>query len=281
MTDALRTDTTQSDTLRRRVIPCLDVKAGRVVKGVHFVGLRDMGDPVELAARYEREGADEVVFLDIAASAEHRPTALDMVRRTAAALSIPFTLGGGLRTLDDVAAFLDAGADKVALNTRAVEEPGLVDACAARYGSQCVVVAVDVQPAAAPEAGAAHAPDGPAPYDVYVRGGRERTGLDARAWVAELADRGAGEILLTAIHRDGTGDGFDTAFTGELARTLPCQVIASGGASTPQHLLDALRAGADAVLAATMFHSGAHHIGDTKRFLAAHGVPVRVPGSGF
>ena len=250
--------------LRRRVIPCLDVKAGRVVKGVNFVGLRDMGDPVDLAARYEAEGADEVVFLDIAASAEHRATALDMVRKTAAALSIPFTLGGGLRTLDDVSAFLDAGADKVALNTQAVRTPDLVDACAAAFGSQCVVVAVDIKAES----------DGQ--YSVWTHGGRTPTDLDGRAWAAELAERGAGEILLTCIHRDGTGDGFDTAITGELARSLPCQVIASGGASTPQHLLEAFQAGADAVLAATMFHSGDYTVAEAKRPIADGGIPVRL-----
>lgn len=262
---------TETSTLRRRVIPCLDVKAGRVVKGVNFVGLRDMGDPVELAARYEREGADEIVFLDIAASAENRATALDMVRRTAATLSIPFTLGGGLRTLDDVYAFLDAGADKVALNTRAVEDPGLVDACATQFGSQCVVVAVDVKPEGPVDE------EAPLPrYGVYTHGGSRPTDLDGARWASELADRGAGEILLTCIHRDGTGDGFDTAFTGALARTLPCQVIASGGAATPHHLLDAFVAGADAVLAATMFHSGDYDVGAVKRFLADRGVPVRL-----
>ncbi|MEM1055898.1 MAG: imidazole glycerol phosphate synthase subunit HisF [Bacteroidota bacterium] len=264
-------------TLKRRVIPCLDVKAGRVVKGVHFVGLRDMGDPVELAARYEREGADEIVFLDIAASAENRATALHMVRRTAAALSIPFTLGGGLRTLDDVYAFLDAGADKVALNTRAVEEPALVDACAKQFGSQCVVVAVDVQPDDPAHLGTeAGRPEALPRYGVYIRGGREKTDLEGRQWAAELADRGAGEILLTCIHRDGTGEGFDTAFTGALARTLPCQVIASGGAATPKHLFDAFEAGADAVLAATMFHSGEYEVGAVKQYLDRRGIPVRL-----
>lgn len=247
----------------RRVIPCLDVRAGRVVKGVEFVGLRDMGDPVELAARYEAEGADEVVFLDIAASAEHRATALDMVRRTAAALSVPFTLGGGLRSVADAHAFLDAGADKVALNTRAVEAPGLVDACAAHFGSQCVVVAVDVRPDAA------------GTYRVHTHGGRRATSLDGAAWARELADRGAGELLVTAIHRDGTGDGFDTAFTGALGRALPVQVIASGGAATPDHLADALAAGADAVLAATMFHSGAWTVDAAKAVIASRGIPVR------
>ncbi|MEM6326793.1 MAG: imidazole glycerol phosphate synthase subunit HisF [Bacteroidota bacterium] len=306
-TASLQSPVPDPQSLKRRVIPCLDVKDGRVVKGVHFVGLRDMGDPVELAARYEREGADEIVFLDIAASAENRATALDMVRRTASALSIPFTLGGGLRTLDDVYAFLDAGADKVALNTRAVQEPDLVDACAERFGSQCVVVAVDVKPiegsasvGSAPRrqpptrsplpSGEGHTdsrrlgteadpstPHSPRPrYGVFTHGGQRPTDLDGAAWAAELADRGAGEILLTCIHRDGTGDGFDTAFTGALARTLPCQVIASGGAATPQHLLDAFEAGADAVLAATMFHSGAYEIASVKRFLADRGIPVRL-----
>lgn len=250
--------------LLKRIIPCLDVKNGRVVKGVNFQNLRDMGDPVALAARYEAEGADEVVFLDIAASAEARPTALAMVRSVSRALTIPFTLGGGLRSLADMHAFLEAGADKVCLNTTAVKEPETITQGAKHYGSQCIVVAIDVK----------RQPDGS--WGVYTHGGRQSAERDAVAWAHEVVERGAGEILLTSMDRDGTGDGFDMAITGPLGRTLPIPVIASGGAKTPEHLVTAFRHGADAVLAATMFHSGAYHVGDTKRFLKAQGIPVRL-----
>ncbi len=251
--------------LRKRIIPCLDVDRGRVVKGVNFQNMRDMGDPVELAVRYENEGADELVFLDISASAESRPTALAMVRNVSRALSIPYTVGGGLRTMDDIYSFLEAGADKVALNTTAVKNPDLVNQAARQFGSQCIVVAVDIK----------RREDGV--HGVFTHGGRNVTDLEARAWTRELAERGAGELLLTSMDRDGTGIGFDVAITGELGRTLPIPVIASGGAKNEAHLLAAFEAGADAVLAATMFHSGDYRIDHVKDWLAERGVPVRRP----
>ncbi len=251
--------------LLKRIIPCLDVDRGRVVKGVHFRNLRDMGDPVALAVRYEEEGADELVFLDIAASAENRPTALKMVRNVSRALSIPFTLGGGLRTLEDIYCFLEAGADKVALNTTAVTSPELIGQGARQFGSQCIVVAVDVKKG---EGGR---------YGVYTHGGRKESGKEATAWAKEITDRGAGEILLTSMDRDGTGLGYDMEITGDLGRSLSIPVIASGGAKNPAHLCDAFTGGADAVLAATMFHSGEFRIDDTKQYLARQGIPVRHP----
>ncbi len=250
--------------LLKRIIPCLDVDRGRVVKGVNFQNLRDMGDPVELAARYEQEGADEVVFLDISASAENRPTALQMVRNVSKALSIPFTLGGGLRTLQDIYAFLEAGADKVALNTTAVKNPEMVTEGAQQFGSQCIVVAVDVKR------------NQDNLYGVYTHGGRNASGKLARSWVKELAERGAGEILLTSMDRDGTGIGFDMDITGELGRDISIPIIASGGARTPEHLKIAFQQGADAVLAATMFHSGDYRIDEAKRYLLDQGIPVRI-----
>ncbi|MDJ0840327.1 MAG: imidazole glycerol phosphate synthase subunit HisF [Acidobacteriota bacterium] len=250
--------------LLKRIIPCLDVDRGRVVKGVNFQNMRDMGDPVELARRYEDEGADELVFLDISASAEARPTALAMVRKVSKALSIPFTLGGGLRTMDDIFAFLEAGADKVCLNTTAVKQPEVITAGADQFGSQCIVVAVDVK----------RREDGS--FGVFTHGGRNDSGKEARSWVREVADRGAGEILLTSMDRDGTGIGYDMEITGELSRTMPVPVIASGGARNPQDLMDAFNGGADAVLAATMFHSGEFHVGKTKEWLAERGIPVRL-----
>ncbi len=250
--------------LLKRIIPCLDVDRGRVVKGVNFQNLRDMGDPVELAARYEQEGADEVVFLDISASAENRPTALQMVRNVSKALSIPFTLGGGLRTLRDIYAFLEAGADKVALNTTAVKNPEMVTEGAQQFGSQCIVVAVDVKR------------NQDNLYGVYTHGGRNASGKLARSWVKELAERGAGEILLTSMDRDGTGIGFDMDITGELGRDISIPIIASGGARTPEHLKIAFQQGADAVLAATMFHSGDYRIDEAKRYLLDQGIPVRI-----
>lgn len=250
--------------LLKRIIPCLDVDRGRVVKGIHFVELRDMGDPVELALQYEREGADEIVFLDINATAEARPTALDMVRRVAKNLSIPFTLGGGLRTVDDMLAFLDAGADKVALNSAALAQPALIEKGAQRFGSQCIVVAVDVK---------RH----PAGYhEVFSHGGRKPTIWTAKAWVREIVQRGAGEILMTSIDRDGTGLGFDMEITEPVARSVPIPVIASGGANCSRHLVEAFWRGADAVLAATMFHSGDYRIADVKSELQAAGIPVRM-----
>ena len=249
--------------LLKRIIPCLDVDRGRVVKGVNFQNMRDMGDPVDLAARYELEGADELVFLDISASAESRPTALEMVRNVSRVLGIPFTLGGGLRTMDDIYAFLAAGADKVALNTTAVVNPSIIEEGAGQFGSQCIVVAVDVKKET----------DGS--YGVYTHGGRKASGRNAFEWAREIAERGAGEILLTSMDRDGTGLGFDMEITGALGRDLPIPVIASGGAREPAHLRDAFRDGADAVLAATMFHSGDYRIDATKQWLAEQGIPIR------
>lgn len=250
--------------LLKRIIPCLDVDRGRVVKGINFQNMRDMGDPVELAARYEGEGADELVFLDISASAEARPTALKMVRAVSRVLSIPFTLGGGLRTLEDMYAFLEAGADKVCLNTTAVKNPEVITQGAQQFGSQCVVVAVDVK----------RREDGS--YGVFTHGGRNDSGKQAMPWVHQVADYGAGEILLTSMDRDGTGIGFDMEITGPLAREVKVPVIASGGAKSDVHLAEALEQGADAVLAATMFHSGDYKVADVKQTLHARGLPMRL-----
>jgi len=246
-----------------RIIVCLDVKDGRVVKGTNFVNLRDMGDPVELAIEYEKQGADELVFLDISASNEKRPTALKLVTAIATHLSIPFTVGGGLKKLDDVKAFLDAGADKVALNTTAVLDPDVIDQTAKAYGSQCVVVAIDVNQ------------EGQA-LNYYINGGRKRVEGDFFKWTQEVAQRGAGEILLTAMHRDGTGLGFDTELTRQISESVPVQVIASGGAKTEQHFLTAFKGGADACLAAGMFHSGEYRVGQVKQFLQDQGLKVRL-----
>jgi len=249
--------------LKKRIIPCLDVKQARVVKGIHFRNLRDMGDPVELAIRYEQEGADEIVFLDIAATAESRPTALRWVRNVAKHLSIPFTLGGGLRAVDDIYAFLEAGADKVAVNSSAVNHPQLIDRSAHQFGSQCILVAVDIQQS---QAGT---------FEVFSSGGRINSGRIVREWIPEIADRGAGEILLTSINRDGTGLGFDTDITQWVSEHVTIPVIASGGAQTPKHFAQAFRCGADAGLAATMFHSGAYKIGEVKDYLQKNGISVR------
>ncbi len=248
-----------------RVIPCLDVDAGRVVKGVQFAGLVDAGDPVELAARYDVEGADELVFLDITASADGRDTMVDVVGRIADQVFIPFTVGGGVRTPEDARRLLRAGADKIALNTSAVADPGLVQALADEFGAQCVVVAVDARLRA----------DAPG-WDVFTHGGRRETGLDAVAWAARCAEVGAGEILLTSMDRDGTRLGFDLELTRAVVDAVPVPVVASGGVGTLDHLADgALVGGADAVLAASIFHRGEHTIGEAKAVLAARGVAVR------
>jgi imidazole glycerol-phosphate synthase subunit HisF len=250
--------------LARRVIPCLDVDAGRVVKGTQFVDLRDAGDPAELAARYDAEGADELVFLDITASHEDRDIILDAVRRTADALFIPLTVGGGLRTLDDIGSMLRAGADKVSLNTAALLDPRLVTAAAERFGEQCIVVAVDAR-------------RGDGGWEVHTHGGRRPTGRDAVAWAREATDRGAGEILLTSMDRDGTGDGYDVELTAAVAGAVPVPVIASGGAGRPEHLREVLLEGrADAALAASIFHFAAYPVPVTKTYLRDHGVPVRL-----
>ncbi len=248
----------------KRVIPCLDVDAGRVVKGTNFVDLRDAGDPVELAERYDAAGADELVFLDITATHERRETIVDLARRTADNVFIPFTIGGGIRSVADAQGVLDAGADKVSVNSAAVARPELVGELAERFGSQCVVLAVDAK--ARPEG------DG---WEVFVAGGRTPTGLDAVAWVRECVERGAGEVLLTSMDRDGTNDGYDLPLTGAIAEAVGVPVIASGGAGALEHLADALTAGADAALAASIFHYGQFTVGEAKRHLAAAGIPVR------
>ncbi len=251
-----------------RVIPCLDVDGGRVVKGVNFVDLVDAGDPVELAARYDREGADEVVFLDITASSDARDTIVDVARRTAEEVFIPFTIGGGIRSVDDARRLLRAGADKVSINTAAIERPELIGEIATEFGVQCVVVAIDARRATADH-------DGPA-FEVYTHGGRRPTGLDAVAWAAECERRGAGEILLTSMDRDGTRDGFDLELTRAVSDAGNIPVIASGGVGTLDHLADGVeQGGADAVLAASIFHFGEHTVAEAKARLAERGIAVR------
>jgi cyclase len=249
--------------LGARVIPCLDVDAGRVVKGVNFVGLRDAGDPVELAARYDAEGADELVFLDITASSDARDTIVEVVARTAEEVFIPFTVGGGVREVDDVRRLLRAGADKVSLNTQAVAHPELVVASAGEFGSQCVVVAIDARRAERS-------------WEVYTHGGRKPTGLDAISWAEEAVRLGAGEILLTSMDRDGTKAGYDNQLLKAVADAVPVPIIASGGVGNLEHLYDGLVVGgASAVLAASIFHFGTYTVGEAKDYLAARGVPVR------
>jgi len=246
-----------------RVIPCLDVDEGRVVKGVNFVGLRDAGDPVELAARYDAEGADELVFLDITASSGNRETIVDVARRTAEEVFIPFTVGGGVRSVDDARRLLRAGADKVSVNTSAIARPALVSELAREFGSQCVVVAIDARQA-------------PGGFEVFTHGGRKPTGLDAISWAAEAEKLGAGEILLTSMDRDGTRDGFDIALTRAVADSVGVPVIASGGVGTLEHLAEgAIEGGADAVLAASIFHFGEHTVAEAKAHLAERGLTVR------
>lgn len=249
----------------RRIIPCLDIQDGRVVKGVNFVGLRDAGDPVEVAARYEAEGADEVVFLDITASHEGRATVVDLAARVAAELSIPFTVGGGIRTTDDFRAVLRQGADKVSINSAAIDRPELITEAAQRFGSQCVVVAIDAR----------RREDG-AGWDVYKHGGRLNTGLDALDWAAQAVARGAGELLLTSMDADGTQAGYDLELTAAVSQRVPVPVIASGGAGTMAHFVAAFTEGkADAVLAASLFHYRTLTIPDLKAYLTAQGIPVR------
>ena len=246
-----------------RVVPCLDVKAGRVVKGVNFVGLRDAGDPAELAARYDAEGADEVVFLDITASSDARDTLVDAVRRTAERVFIPLTVGGGVRRVEDARVLLRAGADKVSLNTAAVARPQLVAEVSGEFGAQCTVVAID-----------ARRRDGG--WEVFTHGGRTAAGLDAVEWAREVAALGAGEILLTSMDRDGTRDGFDLELTRAVSDAVAVPVVASGGVGTLQHLVDGVvEGGADAVLAASIFHFGEHTVAEAKAVLAAAGVTVR------
>jgi len=267
--------------LRRRVIPCLDVANGRVVKGTRFVDLVDEGDPPELAARYADEGADELVFLDITAAPEGRRTLLDVVERTARRAFIPLTVGGGVRTVRDMRDVLRAGADKVSLNTAAVADPSLVSRCAARFGRQAVVVAIDARRVAGTAQG--EAPPGEAPpgaaeprWEVLVRGGRDTTDLDAVEWAVRAAELGAGELLVTSIDRDGTQSGYDTALLRAITSRVTVPVIASGGAASPSDFVAAVtEGGADAVLAASIFHRRIHTIADVKRALQAAGIPIR------
>ena len=256
----------------KRIIPCLDVREGRVVKGVNFVGLRDAGDPIELAARYDAEGADELIFLDITASHERREIIADLAARCAEQVFIPFTIGGGLGSEDDVRMILAAGADKITVNTAAVEDPELVRRCAERFGRQCIVVAVDAK--RVPGTGGE---EGPAlRWEVYVHGGRTPTGIDALEWVVRAAELGAGEFMLTSMDRDGTCDGYDLELTRAVARAVDVPVIASGGVGTLEHLAEGLSLGeADAVLAASIFHYGTYSIAEARRFLAGRGIPVR------
>jgi cyclase len=247
----------------KRVIPCLDVDGGRVVKGTEFVQLRDAGDPVELAARYDADGADELVFLDITATSEKRGTVVDLARRTADDVFIPFTIGGGIRGAEDAQAVLDAGADKISVNSAALDRPELIDELAGRFGAQCVVLAID-----------AKALDGG--WEAYLAGGRVGTGRDVVAWAREGAARGAGEILLTSMDRDGTNLGYDLELTAAVVDAVGVPVIASGGAGELSHLADGLRAGADAVLCASIFHYGQHTVREVKSHLAAAGFAIRI-----
>ena len=249
-----------------RIIPCLDVDDGRVVKGVNFVGLRDAGDPVELAARYDREGADELVFLDITASSDARDTIIDVVRRTAEEVFIPFTVGGGIRSVDDARRILRAGADKVSVNTAAVERPGVIGELAAEFGRQCVVVAIDARRSDAVPSG----------FEVFTHGGRSPTGIDAVGWAGEVERLGAGEILQTSMDRDGTRDGFDLEMLQAIGSAAGVPLVASGGVGSLDHLVDGAReGGADAVLAASIFHFGEHTIAEAKRHMATAGIVVR------
>lgn len=251
--------------LAKRIIPCLDVTGGRVVKGVNFVELRDAGDPVEIAARYNEQGADELTFLDITATSDERDLILPIIESVASQVFIPLTVGGGVRTVADVRRLLNAGADKVSFNSAAVARPDVIREASDRYGAQCIVVAID-----------AKARTGGAGWDVYTHGGRRNTGLDAVAWARQMADFGAGEILLTSMDRDGTRQGFDLALTRAVSDAVPVPVIASGGVGTLAHLADGIQqGGADAVLAASIFHYGEFTVGQAKDLMAARGIPVR------
>ena len=268
--------------LARRIIPCLDVKDGRVVKGINFLSLRDAGDPVEQAAAYDAQGADEICYLDISASPEGRSTLVDVVARTADQVFAPLTVGGGVRSIADAERLREAGADKIAINTAAIRTPDLIAACAARFGSQAIVVAIDAKrrtPAAAPPGATAAVSPPTVGWEVFSHGGRTPEGLDALAWCRRVADLGAGELLLTSMDRDGTGLGYDTELVTAVASSVPIPVIASGGVGELSHLAAGLLAGADAVLAASIFHFGQHTIAEAKSFLAARGLPVRPPSA--
>lgn len=257
-----------SEGLTKRIIACLDVDAGRVVKGVQFLDLRDAGDPAELACAHAAAGADEIVLLDITATAEDRPTLIETVRRTARQIFIPFAVGGGVRTLENAARIFDAGADKVSINSAAIANPELIGDIASRFGSQAVIVAIDARRGKA----------SPAEAEVFVTGGRRPTGKRALAWAREAEQRGAGEILLTSMDRDGTQSGFDCELTSAIAGALSIPVIASGGAGTAQHFIDVFKDGkADAALAASIFHFGTHGVGELKQTLLAAGLPMRWP----
>jgi cyclase len=254
--------------LAKRIIPCLDVHGGRVVKGTNFLHLRDAGDPVEVASRYEKEGADELVFLDITASHEQRGIILDVVRRTAEQVFMPLTVGGGIRTLDDIRALLNAGCDKVSINSTACKNPDFVRQAAERFGSQCIVVNIDPKRIRK---------DGREVWEVHINGGRTPTGLEAVSWAQQVEQLGAGEIVLTSMDRDGTKDGYDIEVTAAVSDAVGIPVVASGGAGKPEHLADAILLGkADAALAASIFHYGQYTIEETKRLMADRGIPVRL-----
>ena len=258
--------------LAKRIIPCLDVTGGRVVKGVNFVELRDAGDPVEIAARYNEQGADELTFLDITATSDARDVILHIIEAVASQVFIPLTVGGGVRTVDDVRRLLNAGADKVSFNSAAIARPQVIEDASHKYGAQCIVVAIDAKR----RVGEALQQRGPG-WDVFSHGGRQNTGLDAVAWATEMARRGAGEILLTSMDRDGTKSGFDLELTRAVADVVPVPVIASGGVGTLDHLADGVSiGGADAVLAASIFHYGEFTVGQAKARMAARGIPVRL-----
>jgi cyclase len=258
--------------LAKRIIPCLDVTGGRVVKGVNFVELRDAGDPVEIAARYNEQGADELAFLDITATSDGRDLILHVIERVASQVFIPLTVGGGVRTVDDVRRLLNAGADKVSFNSAAVARPAVIQEASDRYGAQCIVVAIDAKRRRGDE----QTQRGPG-WDVYTHGGRQNVGLDAVVWARQMAEFGAGEILLTSMDRDGTKIGFDLELTRAVSDAVPVPVIASGGVGELQHLVDGVqKGGADAVLAASIFHYGQHTVAEAKALMAACGVPVRL-----
>ncbi len=258
--------------LAKRIIPCLDVTGGRVVKGVNFVELRDAGDPVEIAARYNDQGADELTFLDITATSDGRDLILHIIEAVASQVFIPLTVGGGVRVVEDVRRLLNAGADKVSFNSAAIANPQVIEDASAKYGAQCIVVAIDAKRRNAEDAATRGAG-----WDVYSHGGRKNTGLDAVAWATEMARRGAGEILLTSMDRDGTKSGFDLALTRAVSDAISVPVIASGGVGTLEHLADGVQqGGADAVLAASIFHYGEFTVAEAKACMAARGIPVRV-----